>query len=281
MRTGFITRNELRYFLSGLRVPGVDDDRIFDAQWAMVDQRGDGRVSALKADTQVAACDCSLFVSCVRPASHCSSESLLCVCFSLQMAFPEFARFIRNLQPSHLKAVQTDIELGLRKARLIAGDGTVEEKRERLEAHPLSLVVEGEALAVLYPDSRPRTRGVHAPTPRVARRWGGGSRSASDHHEEEEDEISEPEALLLREAFYELASMCKSVICCRLTPKQKATIVAEFGRKGHVTLAIGDGGNVSDQSKQEVLTLDLDSLPTSLTHCLIHLSASLPFCRTS
>jgi len=46
MRTGFITRNELRYFLSGLRVPGVDDDRIFDAQWAMVDQRGDGRVRA-------------------------------------------------------------------------------------------------------------------------------------------------------------------------------------------------------------------------------------------
>jgi len=189
------------------------------------------------------------------------------------MAFPEFARFIRNLQPSHLKAVQTDIELGLRKARLIAGDGTVEEKRERLEAHPLSLVVEGEALAVLYPDSRPRARGAHAPTPRrPGRRWGGGSRSASDHHEEEEDEISEPEALLLREAFYELASMCKSVICCRLTPKQKATIVAEFGRKGHVTLAIGDGGNVSEQNELRKLTalrlhwllLNLSS-PSSLT----------------
>lgn len=44
VRTNFIGREELRYFLIGLRVPGIDDDRVFAAQWAMVDTKGDGRV---------------------------------------------------------------------------------------------------------------------------------------------------------------------------------------------------------------------------------------------
>ena len=70
-RTNYISREELRLFLIGLRVPGMDDDRLFNSHWAMVESRGDGR-----------------------------------------MAFAEFERFIKNLSPSHLKAVQTDIELG-------------------------------------------------------------------------------------------------------------------------------------------------------------------------
>lgn len=44
-RTGYISREELRYYLIGLRVPQIDDDRIFDAQWAMVASSRDGRVS--------------------------------------------------------------------------------------------------------------------------------------------------------------------------------------------------------------------------------------------
>jgi len=69
-RTSYISRDELRLFLIGLRVPGMSDDRTFDAHWALVATRADGRI-----------------------------------------AFPEFVRFIKNLRPSHLKAVQTDLEL--------------------------------------------------------------------------------------------------------------------------------------------------------------------------
>lgn len=47
-----------------------------------------------------------------------------------------------------------------------------------------------------------------------------------------------------RDKFFELALRCKSVVCCRLTPFQKAKIVEEVKkRKKAVTLAIGDGAN--------------------------------------
>uniref|UniRef100_A0A8C3WUT0 Phospholipid-transporting ATPase n=1 Tax=Catagonus wagneri TaxID=51154 RepID=A0A8C3WUT0_9CETA len=45
-------------------------------------------------------------------------------------------------------------------------------------------------------------------------------------------------------AFVELASQCQAVICCRVTPKQKALIVALVKKyQNVVTLAIGDGAN--------------------------------------
>lgn len=45
-------------------------------------------------------------------------------------------------------------------------------------------------------------------------------------------------------AFVELASRCQAVICCRVTPKQKAVIVALVKKyRNVVTLAIGDGAN--------------------------------------
>eukprot|EP00069_Balaena_mysticetus_P002088 bmy_15771T0 len=45
-------------------------------------------------------------------------------------------------------------------------------------------------------------------------------------------------------AFVELASQCQAVICCRVTPKQKALIVALVKKyQDVVTLAIGDGAN--------------------------------------
>ncbi|XP_010842847.1 PREDICTED: phospholipid-transporting ATPase IK isoform X3 [Bison bison bison] len=45
-------------------------------------------------------------------------------------------------------------------------------------------------------------------------------------------------------AFVELASRCQAVICCRVTPKQKALIVALVKKyQNVVTLAIGDGAN--------------------------------------
>ncbi|XP_078526098.1 phospholipid-transporting ATPase IK-like [Lissotriton helveticus] len=49
----------------------------------------------------------------------------------------------------------------------------------------------------------------------------------------------------LRErAFVDLASRCQAVICCRVTPKQKAIVVDMVKKhKKAITLAIGDGGN--------------------------------------
>lgn len=44
--------------------------------------------------------------------------------------------------------------------------------------------------------------------------------------------------------FLKTASMCKSVICCRVTPLQKAQVVELVKKyKEAVTLAIGDGAN--------------------------------------
>lgn len=45
-------------------------------------------------------------------------------------------------------------------------------------------------------------------------------------------------------SFIEVASQCKAVICCRVTPLQKALVVELIKRtKKAVTLAIGDGAN--------------------------------------
>ncbi|ELK29453.1 Putative phospholipid-transporting ATPase IK [Myotis davidii] len=52
-----------------------------------------------------------------------------------------------------------------------------------------------------------------------------------------------PEARRER-AFVELASQCQAVICCRVTPRQKALMVALVKKyQNVVTLAIGDGAN--------------------------------------
>ena len=47
-----------------------------------------------------------------------------------------------------------------------------------------------------------------------------------------------------RELFFRVGSACRSAICCRLTPLQKADVVRLFQETtGHVALAIGDGAN--------------------------------------
>ncbi|XP_069505591.1 phospholipid-transporting ATPase IK-like isoform X2 [Ambystoma mexicanum] len=52
------------------------------------------------------------------------------------------------------------------------------------------------------------------------------------------------EKTMLERAFVDLASRCQAVICCRVTPKQKAIVVEMVKKhKKATTLAIGDGGN--------------------------------------
>ena len=47
-----------------------------------------------------------------------------------------------------------------------------------------------------------------------------------------------------REAFMEISVCCAAVICCRVSPSQKADVVALVKDKTKkVTLAIGDGAN--------------------------------------
>ena len=48
----------------------------------------------------------------------------------------------------------------------------------------------------------------------------------------------------LEHVFLDLACLCKTVICCRVTPMQKAQVVELVKRhKRAITLAIGDGAN--------------------------------------
>jgi phospholipid-translocating ATPase len=46
-----------------------------------------------------------------------------------------------------------------------------------------------------------------------------------------------------RDDFAKVALAARSVICCRVTPKQKAQLVRLVRDAGHLALAIGDGGN--------------------------------------
>ncbi|NWV32587.1 AT8B3 ATPase, partial [Grantiella picta] len=57
-------------------------------------------------------------------------------------------------------------------------------------------------------------------------------------------EASQDQAALVEKAFVDLAASCQAVICCRVTPKQKALMVQLVKKhKKAVTLAIGDGAN--------------------------------------
>ena len=49
-----------------------------------------------------------------------------------------------------------------------------------------------------------------------------------------------PEAV---EAFTQVTELCKSVICCRVSPSQKAEVTTLVKNQGRVTLGIGDGAN--------------------------------------
>ncbi|KAM6396139.1 phospholipid-transporting ATPase IK [Rhynochetos jubatus] len=55
---------------------------------------------------------------------------------------------------------------------------------------------------------------------------------------------SQEQGSLVEKAFVDLATSCQAVICCRVTPRQKALIVQLVKKhKKAITLAIGDGAN--------------------------------------
>lgn len=64
---------------------------------------------------------------------------------------------------------------------------------------------------------------------------------------------SQEEGRLVEKAFVDLAASCQAVICCRVTPKQKALVVQLVKKhKNAITLAIGDGANDVNMIKSEV-----------------------------
>lgn len=65
-------------------------------------------------------------------------------------------------------------------------------------------------------------------------------------------EASQEQGALLEKAFVDLATSCQAVICCRVTPKQKALMVQLVKKhKKAITLAIGDGANDVNMIKSE------------------------------
>uniref|UniRef100_A0A672U751 Phospholipid-transporting ATPase n=1 Tax=Strigops habroptila TaxID=2489341 RepID=A0A672U751_STRHB len=76
---------------------------------------------------------------------------------------------------------------------------------------------------------------------------------------------SEQQGSLVEKAFVDLATSCQAVICCRVTPKQKALMVQLVKKhKKAITLAIGDGANDVNMIKRKSST----QLPENLLACI-------------
>ncbi|KAM6168043.1 phospholipid-transporting ATPase IK [Erethizon dorsatum] len=99
-----------------------------------------------------------------------------------------------------------------------------------------------EPRAVIDSEAKDKARKELSAIRQISMRWwslGTLSTPRSKRRRKQES----PEAQRER-AFVDLASRCQAVICCRVTPKQKALIVALVKKyQQAVTLAIGDGAN--------------------------------------
>lgn len=68
----------------------------------------------------------------------------------------------------------------------------------------------------------------------------------------EKNQIDEAAKEIRQKDFVDLACQCSAVICCRVTPKQKAMVVSLVKKyKKAITLAIGDGANDVNMIKSE------------------------------
>lgn len=86
--------------------------------------------------------------------------------------------------------------------------------------------------------------GVSAMNFLQARRISQFLRNSWGPSQSDTNKIQESPEVRRERAFVDLASRCQAVICCRVTPKQKALVVALVKKYQQVvTLAIGDGAN--------------------------------------
>ncbi|GAB5364788.1 hypothetical protein AAMO2058_001000500, partial [Amorphochlora amoebiformis] len=123
-----------------------------------------------------------------------------------------FLKAMRTVQVPLFKAVKADVDAALHRASQI----------DNLDEKPISLVVEG-----------------------------GFPSALSEILEIDGNALPGSERAELRESFFRLAGICKSVVACRCTPHQKALIIREMKRrKGACVAAIGDGGNDEPMIKE-------------------------------
>lgn len=107
----------------------------------------------------------------------------------------------------------------------------------------LLLSLREEPRAVVENEAEDKARQEMSAIRRLSMMWWSLGTSLSPGQFKPAQKQESPEALRER-AFVDLASRCQAVICCRVTPKQKALIVSLVKKyKQAVTLAIGDGAN--------------------------------------
>ena len=71
----------------------------------------------------------------------------------------------------------------------------------------------------------------------------------------------------MEQLLVDVACQCRAVICCRVTPLQKALVVGLIKRrKNAVTLAIGDGANDVSMIRSEYLLVLFSSRMRVVNH---------------
>ena len=143
-----------------------------------------------------------------------------------RLAEDQFVAAIQSMPVSLFQAVQRDIQAGLLRASQV----------QSLSQEPISMVIEGghpSALDEILRDDYESDNNDLKDNPaafegvRLRRSRGGTNPRAQ-----------------LREQFFRLAAMCKSVVACRCTPLQKAQLVRQIRlRTGACVMSVGDGGN--------------------------------------
>jgi len=99
-------------------------------------------------------------------------------------------------------------------------------KKEQKSTYKQGLLLSGSALELVFPTPQINDDGIEVPF----------------------DEDKQRDNEELQEKLYNLCELCNAVVCCRISPRQKAEIVKLVRRcnkmtKSCITLAIGDGAN--------------------------------------
>lgn len=125
-----------------------------------------------------------------------------------------------------LADIKGQLHAALQKVERLAG-----QLPEGAASDSLAVIVSGAALTHIFSVVRD-SRGREIPYERMS----SSQRRGADQ---------------LRDQFLRICQRCKAVVCCRVSPSQKAEVVTlvKTKQKELITLAIGDGANVSRRGK--------------------------------
>lgn len=84
-------------------------------------------------------------------------------------------------------------------------------------------------------------------------------KTKEEQTQQQQSKLKEERAKEERQShFVDMACECSAVICCRVTPKQKAMVVSLVKKcKKAITLSIGDGANDVNMIKSKILVLNV------------------------